>query len=105
MAAEGAAARSRAGEPSEEAGAGQQEAAAQDPGNEIQQILLEVKNRGRTRQDQKSQVIPSEEFKYGCHYDSSRPFAIMPKSDFAKDKGFSPQNLIRLKHPLLPDSC
>ena len=36
MAAEGAAARSRAGEPSEEAGAGEQEAAAEDPGNKAQ---------------------------------------------------------------------
>lgn len=36
MAAEGAAARSGAGEPSEEAGAGEQEAAAEDPGNKAQ---------------------------------------------------------------------
>lgn len=38
MAAEGAAARSRAGEPPEEAGASQQEAAAQDPGDETQHV-------------------------------------------------------------------
>lgn len=35
MAAEGAAARSGAGGPSEEAGAGKQEAAAQDPGTKM----------------------------------------------------------------------
>lgn len=38
VAAEGAAARSRAGEPPEEAGAGQQEAAAQDPGDETRHV-------------------------------------------------------------------
>ncbi len=37
MAAEGAAARSGAGEPSEEAGASQQKAAAEDPGNKMEQ--------------------------------------------------------------------
>lgn len=36
MAAEGATACSGAGEPPEEAGAGQQETAAEDPGNKIQ---------------------------------------------------------------------
>lgn len=37
MAAEGATARSGAGEPSEEAGASEQETAAEDPGNKMQQ--------------------------------------------------------------------
>lgn len=42
MAAEGAAARSGAGEPTEEAGASEQKAAAKDPGNKIQRCMCLV---------------------------------------------------------------